>query len=410
LPYREIEDTSPAVAFRLAYLSLRPKEWITRRVEQVRYLDQRTTERRISIDFEIPGLRSGCRRPVPWVPIAQLQKATLVNFDLQDEDGRSLPMLATEQNGILSAAMLLAIARAERPDAVDRVVENYVPFLVFAKSENERRLARQRLFPDTSIGRELHEATGFTALARELAENFVVYIDTSTARVGDRRIVKLAYEKSDLAPKPVGIRRGLGWKPSDDGFAVPSVGYADSFHLEVEAPTEMRFLAGELAVRGGAPVRPALAGRRAHFHVRNAGRGTGVVGTTLVAESPLLGAAFFASSLNAAAITFVRFRLYEDGFLAGESREALVAALLAVPGLVVAYMARPSEHQVLTGFLKWIRTLAFASAFLSFVAALTLFAGYEGDQLRRIYFVLAGLSIFVSLALCRSCFPQWRRE
>ncbi|MFL5909705.1 MAG: hypothetical protein ACJ768_03935, partial [Gaiellaceae bacterium] len=90
--------------------------------------------------------------------------------------------------------------------------------------------------------------------------------------------------------------------------------------------------------------------RRAHFNLSGVDRVVGTAYVSLRARSAELvgGAAAFAL-LNLVVLVFVRARLHqivspEAGGHTGT--EATVAALLAVPGLLLSYVLRPGEHEV----------------------------------------------------------------
>ena len=201
-------------------------------------------------------------------------------------DGLVLPMLTTVQNGILSSAMLSAVARLKRPDLIDFITERYIAELVFATDAGTRQLAWQRIFPKSlETGRHLYS-------------------------------------------------------------------------------------------------RPDEGGRRIHLQAGGLDRSTTAAIVRLRAQSTLLTGAAAASLFNLIVLLFVRLRIEE--FSSTSNGEAAVAVMLAVPGLLVGYIARPSEHEVLSRFLVGVPMVALASASLSFIAALTLFAGYDIEKLRCI--------------------------
>lgn len=117
-------------ALAAAELLLRPRGWIHRRVEQVSYLDSSTIRRRISIDFTPP--RAG------RLPLTQLTKGALTNFDLRDAAGMPIPMLTARENGTLATTMLHALAERAAPGAVDELVRDAAEALVRADADDDR--------------------------------------------------------------------------------------------------------------------------------------------------------------------------------------------------------------------------------------------------------------------------------
>jgi hypothetical protein len=184
--------------------------------------------------------------------------------------------------------------------------------------------------------------------------------------------------------------------------------YGASFHLELEAPDEMAFVGGDLVVAsGGSVVSKAKAndgGRRIHLQAGGLDRSTTAAIVRLRAQSTLLTGAAVASLFNLVVLLFVRLRV--EAFSSTSNGEAAVAVMLAVPGLLVGYIARPSEHEVLSRFLVGVRVVALASASLSFIAALTLFAGYDTNELRCIL-----TTVVVIAAICAALLmASWLRQ
>jgi hypothetical protein len=93
------------------------KSWVRRRVESISYETATSVRRRVSVDlrlipelFDSPVVDWGAEK-VHYVPIAQLRKQRLVNFDLRDEDDRALPLITKHRNATIAAAMLSIAAR-----------------------------------------------------------------------------------------------------------------------------------------------------------------------------------------------------------------------------------------------------------------------------------------------------------
>lgn len=173
------------VALQIGLLALGPQRWIHRRVEQVVYLDQVTSRRRISIDFTVPQPQSPSGRPL-YLPLAQFAKRPLANFDLTA--GASIPMLTTDENAEISVAIPMALARLRHPDLIDPIVERYVPQLVRATRDRDRREALEKIFPPRlEVGRALIANVPFRTLAFELSRNFILYVPARPESAGQRR-------------------------------------------------------------------------------------------------------------------------------------------------------------------------------------------------------------------------------
>lgn len=96
------------------WLLTNPSRWVHRRVETVRFLDDVTVRRQISVDFSLPTepwyLRAPDQVGQMYVPLTLLEKRKLTKFDLFDEERRSLPALTTCENGEVAGACLTAFA------------------------------------------------------------------------------------------------------------------------------------------------------------------------------------------------------------------------------------------------------------------------------------------------------------
>jgi hypothetical protein len=365
-----------------------------RRVERVAYLDESTVRRFISIDFIVPAA-GDTRRPaaLAFVPLGLFAKETLTNFDLRAADGHALPMLTSTQNGLLSSAVLLTMGRARLGPDFDSLSETYVPRLVFSDEDTERDLATERILQTgTPAGdRILEKKTGFETLVVDFSDNFMLYLPTDRASVGERLIVKLSYDSPRKAPRLSGVRERLGLAPAPDSFDVPMVGYGGSHHFEIEAPLDMEIVSGAFfAARDNDLVDDSLREpvRRAHFHLGAVDRGYGEVLLALRARgaSLLSGAALF-TLVNLGALAFVDWRIDQIVKPAGGGTEAAVAALLTVPALILGSLLRAGEHEILSSFLAFPRRAALTSALMSLAAAALLFGGFSGSTLKTIYVV-----------------------
>lgn len=405
-----IGKVTPILALRLAALILEPQQWIHRRVEQVSYVDQETVRRHITVDFDVPSLGPS-EEGTFYVPLAQLAKRKLVNFDLRDAHGAALAMLTAEQNEHLSASLLLALANLDDRGLIDSIVERYIPLLVKARSEEEGRLAWDRIFQKgTAVGDHLRERPGFEATADNLRRNFVLYLPVSAQETGGRRIVKMAFDASRPKLGPKGLAARLGWRAFGDSFKVPMAGYCSSYHFELEAPPQMEITSGRFrGTRNGATVHDSISSptRRAHFNLSDLEPGDGLVAVSLRAQGrELLGGAALFSTLNALTLLFVLLRLH--AFEADQGVDAVVSLLVVLPGILIGYIARPSEHEVLASFLTGLRIVALLSGLTSFVGALLLFAGYSEHALRVVFIGLLSLALITTAILVISWLARRR--
>jgi hypothetical protein len=405
-----VQDVSSALALRLAALVLEPQQWIHRRVEQVSYLDQETIHRRITVDFDIPDLIRSLDAPI-YLPIAQFAKRKLVNFDLRDADGTALAMLTAEQNGCLSTALLLALAKLYDEQPIDSIVERYIPILVQARSESEGELAWRRIFQKgTSVGDYLRGRPGFVDVADNLLRNFILYLPVDAEEAGARRIVKMSFDDPRSNADVSGLFARLGLRGVDDSFSVPLAGYCSSYHFELWAPPEMEVTSGRFfGTHNTKPVHDSIPSptHRAHFNLSGLDRSDGLVVVALRVRSRelLAGTALF-SVVNAVTLLFVLLRLH--AFESDHGVDAVVGLLLVLPGILIGYIARPSEHEVLASFLTGLRGVALVSGLTAFLGALFLFAGFPEHTLHLLFAVLLFIALATSAILVSSWFARRR--
>jgi hypothetical protein len=132
------------------------------------------------------------------------------------------------------------------------------------------------------------------------------------------------------------------------------------------------------------------------------GYGEVLLGLRARSGSLLSGAALFAL-VNLAALVFVCIRIDEIAKPEGGGTEPAVAALLTVPALIIGYLLREGEHEILSTFLALPRKAALASALMSLVAAMLLFSGFSSSTLRYAYLAL----IFVALSCAAIVGTPW---
>ncbi|HTB49698.1 MAG TPA: hypothetical protein VK701_01850 [Solirubrobacteraceae bacterium] len=202
------------------------KAWVARRVETVTFEDPDTVRRKMSIDFAPPKLPVVCTlegKPLHFLPLTLLRKRRLTNFDLQDENGRSLPLLTHRASSSLAAAMLGEAAYAftsdgqsaegsadpglTRPDSLPigslsselwRMVH-----LPAAEASDIWRCFAQRDRTEPRLERRwrwaLADSWRFLSLANDLTRNFIVFTPM-TVENDERRIVKLTHTEHIRLP------------------------------------------------------------------------------------------------------------------------------------------------------------------------------------------------------------------
>lgn len=123
--------------------------WMTRRVEKIQIIADGQTRRRLSFDFTLPpdpGLawvREGHELGT-IVPLTFLRKGPLVNLDIKDHQGASLPVLSREENAeVAYQAIRLLVSMLELDQAADGIFgEDWDNFInsVFPEESKKTKL------------------------------------------------------------------------------------------------------------------------------------------------------------------------------------------------------------------------------------------------------------------------------
>jgi hypothetical protein len=115
-PQKALEAQTPFIAAKIGRLMSEPREWVERRVEGITFVDDTTMRRYTSVHLVVPDFAERAPADLPdvsltHVPLALIEKGLLVNLDVLDEGGRSLPVLTKRQNGRIAAEILIQRAR-----------------------------------------------------------------------------------------------------------------------------------------------------------------------------------------------------------------------------------------------------------------------------------------------------------
>jgi hypothetical protein len=421
-------------------LLLAPRSWIHRRVETIRFVDERTVRRSVSVDFSLPVRRllpfefsphiemtrqgpetstSGSvvrqslpqerAHPVYVVPIATLKKSVLTAFDLRNEAGDVLPLLTRTENSRIAGAALMELAETYLNNYGRSVGDMLKADLrgVAGGDIDDARAALERVLhsvePDKEARELLARSDRFNYWMRLLAESFLVL-----ARLDDRmsrRVIKFSYEEP--FPRAKELMRtpfaSLGWRPAVLPWDAPGAAYGPSYHFEVELPSDLEVLSCEMHTGDGRGTSQLIVGapeRRAHVHVANLARDATaqVRVSTRARRRGILRAAPAVATLNALMLTGGGFRLTE---LLADTGGAATLLVLA-PALLAAYVARPGEHGLVTELLLGVRRVLFISGALAIAAAALLVVKVDGNSLVAVWWSLTGGAWAVAVVLAVS--------
>lgn len=252
-------------------------EWVLRRVEKVRFIRERSVNRRISVELRVPDyapvIVDAEGEPVSWlVPLTILRRRTLTNLDIRDEDDRSVSLFGLRLAQSLDEAMLRAAAApidAAAPAGAshDQVIHD----LVFGDLETVRRVRDSvpTTLPLDGSTAEIVYASTF----RHLLHNFTLYV-ALPVRLGRHRILRLSFDDRttwryqhpsmegdsvvryrpfdrQVRYSPANV---LGLGPTRIRFLTPSAERAASYHFEFFSPDGLQVR--EAALLAGRPNRP----------------------------------------------------------------------------------------------------------------------------------------------------------
>ncbi len=396
-------------------LLLGTHEWVHRRVESITFLDENRIRRRVSVDFTLPDLPRELVRttriggkPGAYVPLTLLRKRTVVNFDLHDEEGRSLPLLSRRHNNAVGATMLCLLAEAllarPLPEDLERDLRSIATQGPDAAGEAFRSLRDPWPGCQSSDERaRLVEEPRMMTVAEDLTNNFLLLVPIA-ADPEARRVIKFSYEERPGSEIDRSLWRSLpetmNW--SDVPLLLPasSLGAAGSYHVEIEVPDEL-----EVAAVSGIDLRQGLALpsettqsgsqdyrglRRVHLHYSGLSRWTwGLIELKVgVARSGLLAAALLSAVLTALLLSVAWLRLEE----LREQAEVSSALLLAIPGVLSSYLLRPGEHPLVSKLFGGVRVVVFLSALCALTAAAGLALEASTTALSLMWVVLVPLA------------------
>ncbi|MET0143171.1 MAG: hypothetical protein ABW328_00040 [Ilumatobacteraceae bacterium] len=262
-----------ACGLRMVHLWLNSRTWVRRRVEHVEFIDDRTVRRRVSIDFTVPLYAPTVRmgdQVLHMIPIALLERRSLINFDLRDEAGTAVSILSDRQNDAITAAILKGIAMTSPEmagDELDARIDGLIDVFAFG-NKSDVRGAQQRFDrePGTS---GLRNDTFFSMTLARLQAGWLMCL-LLPHRPDLRRILKFAYdeplafsyeksgsrsgeERRTSPPWWARLSSGIGLAPVRFRFITPGAESAQSYLFEVTAPpgTDIRSAAALAEAPGG---------------------------------------------------------------------------------------------------------------------------------------------------------------
>ena len=223
-PAEVLEERAAEIAAAADVLLRYQGAWRHRRVETITVLDHEQMRRHVSVDFTVPeeqreGLRISADEFV--VPLALLDKRPLVHFDLRNEEQHAIPLLTADQHRTIARELLY---RQLDEELADEGYEAAGELIEVVLADEPQDLEADIAALEAAHGIELLD---FRATAAVLSRRFILW--AVVRGLDRRRVYKFAYDE------PLG--RGPGFL---FGFAARGCTEAQSYHLEVAVPEELK--------------------------------------------------------------------------------------------------------------------------------------------------------------------------
>jgi hypothetical protein len=404
---------------------LKEAPWLRRRVETIRFLDIDTVVRRTTLDVGIADVQQATAAcPIfpdrPLVPLAMIKKDLLVDFDLRDRQGGALAVAPRDVDTFFAWSALCADAKrvlGTDVQAASETVAKRLRAVAFdfpdPADEFDDPVLRSWEVPqawpraDRDVWAALENDDRFVRLLREFTFNFILM--TQLDAWSAIQIVKFSYQQH-LPYSELLLTERLGLRATELAIVAPSVGWARSYHIRIEAPEELALTDVVLVrVERDQSAKPSsaesyearLSAESAQVYTTSTMRpAEHVVGVTM--RVPIVGylRAIWLTSVATAVVLAVALWQIDRVEAASQQRaDAAVALLLVAPSLVAAYLVRPGEHAIASRLLRPTRYAIAASGSLSYVAAALLVLDWSGDDLRVAWWAIAVISALIAIAI-----------
>ncbi|HEV8651524.1 MAG TPA: hypothetical protein VG276_19530 [Actinomycetes bacterium] len=431
IPITATELSSRDVGQGIFWMLSSSPEWVHRRREYVSFHDSATVSRRVRVELTVPDVTPrlgplGGR--VCLVPLAFLEKREFTNFDVRDEDGRTLPVLTADEAITVGTAALLAAACHALSCELGGLDEGFADRVrdVVAGDWDEAGEHDER---DARFPMELRNGQVFWPLLERLASEFPVLVLLPEC-IGQRRILEFSYDETvdvrDLTvdaedmqdqwigPKPKRLlsrlASRLGWAPTR--ITVPILAAADSksYHFEARAPDGVEITEAALAV---GPDRKSPSHRHdwapggtpgVHLHVSHAVRGSKGDALISLRASRRGWLAFAWFSATVIALVLLLGMLWIPKLLStpDHSGAAAAAFLLVLPGVFATVLVRPGEHAMASLLLLSVRGMLLTAGLIAYVAAALPLSGLPQDRVTLIWGALSVLAVTLAVAITLS--------
>jgi len=320
------------------------------------------------------------KQPIPTPPYS--------NLDFLNEHESRLPLVTRRQSSRLAMTILFEVAEltiGTLPEGKLRDEISAIPRLSWSELEDvlDWLLVEQ---VDKADPRDKLRRNGmFRELVYTLAGHSIVAC-LFMGGVPPRSVYKLSYDEpanESVSLSKGALGRSLGLKSERYYVALNEIGASASYHLEIEVPKELEINAtnligkryrwfGDLQNKKNSDyvIQQIGSADSGEIYIpKPVGRRVGLAWVKLRARRT----GFLAGALAASAFTTALLGLAAYGapnVVPDNESESATAALLLVPALLTAYVARPGEHAITA---KMLRSARYALAFNAMLPAFAVF-------------------------------------
>lgn len=363
------------------------KVWLHRKVETIQLGEDERARRRVSLDCTPQRINWPSSGWGPWrrtkspqiaVPLTIMAKEVIRDFDVTDEDGRSIPILGKEENVVIAAAVMSSLIDQSGSGKVPRDVWDQL--LLIAGSPEDKAFA---LAKDIVSRLGLNEVV--STFLFDFSANFLVVALLPSEQALSRQVVKYSYhwESSDDSMRM--IWPGLGYRTYKAVVELGFAHHATSYHLEVPAPRGLQVSRIDLPLSSGDQhdQTPSVVGHaQASFATISDDQQDAFVHLSLhrggllswMVVASFITTAFF-SSLVWSETAFYQLM---------ENDDSATALLLLGPALILGLSARGEEHAIVRGMLAPLRYYAAVLSF-AYLAMGYLLATGASDATAALY-------------------------
>jgi hypothetical protein len=380
------------------------------------------------------------------IPLSVMRRKTLVNFQIRDDEDRSVAMPSLRQNQAITESLLLACADAttagnssQSPES-RKQIEDFVHRVVSGKQQ-ELVAAYCSLKKDDGPKhvQKLAAQQGFKAILDRMADGFVLWVMIPAG--GPRRRVltfscdeplylryrESGHKKGNHKPGREAHAYGLGrtlrpWRltvmgsalgltPTRIQFPVPGAENAASFHFEIDAPKGLQIVEASLLAGPPGGMKPEFDRVQGCFptvglhviEVPNGSLSRAQIGLQVANRGWLLTSMFSCWAVFGFLLAFAihRAALKPTGDLP-------VVILIALAAAVAGFVAQSDAHGLAAQLLKWVRALALIAAGLPLVAmTFIVFEAAAPAHVGPALWSAVGVSAAIALLLLAVCCRSW---